>query len=71
MTADALALIDTYTAAMQWAIYAWYASALFLASLAAWAVIAIGRAVFDQIGDSFTRAHQTITDIQQDRKETP
>ncbi|MWA08824.1 hypothetical protein [Streptomyces sp. BA2] len=69
MKADAFALIDTYTTAMTWAVRGWYAALIVLVAFAAWVVIEIGRRVFDRIGADFTRARQTIADIQQPRKE--
>lgn len=69
MKADALALLDTYTTLMQWAVRGWYLSLLILLLAAAWLVIVIGRLVFDRIGASCTRANQTIADIQQPARE--
>ncbi|MGW7087599.1 hypothetical protein ACWGH2_29440 [Streptomyces sp. NPDC054871] len=69
MKEDALELIATYTA-----IANAFAAVLSLAvaivyGFAAWVVIQIGRLAFDRIGADFTRAHQTIADSQQPRKE--
>ncbi|MYY79703.1 MULTISPECIES: hypothetical protein [unclassified Streptomyces] len=61
MTADALAVIHTYTTVLTWAERAWYAAL----GLAALAVIGLGYLACNRIGASFTRAQQTITDIQQ------
>ncbi|MFE9736171.1 hypothetical protein ACFYO9_37595 [Streptomyces sp. NPDC005863] len=71
MKTDALALIDAYATAMQWAMWIWAGSALLLAGAGAWLVIAIGRLAFDHIGASFRRAHQTIAEIQQPKEEKP
>ncbi|WP_369214988.1 hypothetical protein [Streptomyces flavofungini] len=69
MTADALTVIDVYATALTWAVRGWYTALTILTVAAAWLIVAIGRAVFDRIGASFARAQQTITDIQQPRKE--
>ncbi|MGW6531407.1 hypothetical protein [Streptomyces venezuelae] len=71
MTADALAVIDTYTTALTWAVRGWYTALAILCAAGAGAVIAVGRLVFDRIGASFTRANQLVNDIQQPRKEKP
>lgn len=70
MTADALAVIDTYTTALTWAEHGWNTALTLLAATSACAVIRLGRLVFDRIGASFTRAQQTITDIQTRQEES-
>ncbi|MEU5772642.1 hypothetical protein ABZ819_04970 [Streptomyces venezuelae] len=64
MTADALAVIDTYATALTWAVRGWYAALLASAVV----VIALGYLTFNRIGGSFRRAHQTIADTQQPRE---
>ncbi|MFD8771363.1 hypothetical protein [Streptomyces sp. NPDC059916] len=56
MKADVLALIDTYTTAMQWAAWISIASALFLTGFAVWVVALIVRRIFA----SLTRANRLI-----------
>ncbi|WP_309049045.1 hypothetical protein [Streptomyces sp.] len=67
MTADALAVIDTYTTALTRAQYAWRG---LLAATGAAAVLA-GYHAANRIGASFTRAHHTIADIQQREEKRP
>lgn len=70
MTADVLALIDTYATGMQIAMWGWGISLFILHLLAAAGLYLICRAACHRIHASFTRAHHTIADIQQPRKET-
>ncbi|MEU6990303.1 hypothetical protein ABZ953_06530 [Streptomyces sp. NPDC046465] len=69
MKEDALDLIATYTAIANGVAAVMGAALVIVLGFAAWVVISLGRAAFDRIGASFTRANQTITDIQQPRQE--
>ena len=69
MKADVLAVIDVYATGMQWATWIWIGCAVILTVFAAWVVFSAGRLVTDAISTSFTRATQTVTDIQQPREE--
>ncbi|MEU5900637.1 hypothetical protein [Streptomyces venezuelae] len=63
--ADALAVIHTYTTVLTWAERSWYVA------LGLSALVGLGYLACNRIGASFTRAHQTITDIQTRQEEQP
>lgn len=71
MKEDALDLIATYTAIANALAVVMVLAAVIILGFAAWVVISLGRLVFDRIGASYTRANQTIADIQQGREEKP
>ncbi|MGW0904946.1 hypothetical protein [Streptomyces sp. NPDC002853] len=69
MKEDALELIATYTAIANGFAAVITLAVVIVYAFAAWVVIQLGRRTFDRIGASFTRAHQTIADTQQQREE--
>lgn len=69
MKEDALDLIATYTAIANTLAWVMGIAVVIILGAAAWAVIQLGRLTFDRIGASYTRAHQTIADIQQVQEE--
>jgi hypothetical protein len=68
---DALELIATYTAIANALAVVMVLAAVIVLGFTAWVVISLGCLAFDRIGDSYTRANQTIADIQQTGEEKP
>jgi hypothetical protein len=68
---DLFAALDTYATGMQIATWGWFASLAILLAAAVGLAMAIGRLLGRRIAASFTRAQQTIADIQQPREEKP
>ncbi|GAA1887674.1 hypothetical protein GCM10009837_06790 [Streptomyces durmitorensis] len=69
MKEDALELIATYTAIANALAWVMGIAVVIVLGFAAWVVISLGRLAFDRIGASYTRANQTIADIQQRKEE--
>lgn len=71
MKDDLFAALDVYATGMQWAVWIWIASVVFLTGFFLWLAYQAGRRIAIRIYASITAATGLIADIQQPRKEQP